>query len=280
MKTIRINVPTEHPQPTSQLREAFHRICLKTPLEEYEERLFQHLWKIKTATEVKAYSKYRYETTKQVAERCISISENLLACMGKEVKISSHTYSSLLLEKYRMELEEKLKQAYIKENLCFTKMTFEEGWDSYFNGTMKLSIEGWMAFDKLMIDAKDDEDRIYRYGSFVEKYIKERKVKRNITEKQIKAQIEYYRNWLAQETPKGQPLKNERLIAASIVFTELFKKVSNKTHGCIFQLLNLLGFIDEQNQHQDETHQIAYSKSLLRRAKQYSINYDDEMFPF
>lgn len=232
----------------------FCRILTKTPFEDDAKAIYDDLCRIKTG-DISIQNEEERQRILEYDRRCLSVANAMLIfSTNDEVSLKGQNYEKELNSEMKKILEEATLERYKELHLNFSEMTFEEGkeilennlcddidefkneyWKEYAT-EMDLSLEeraaGW-GFNYI------DDDMIWCYIAGAE-------TEREITKQQIISVISTLKKSIKDNTKKGRPIKNIRLLCAINVFVSHHNyKTSNFIYRIIGECVSFMGLIEE-----------------------------------
>lgn len=239
----------------------FCRILLKTDFENYSTELYNKLYWIRNGKVEMPFEEYRKVALKFLQSR-LDLAETLL--MFKQGKgnfiISSAKTSKKLPDELIGKMEELIEQQYKEWNLDTTPVTEVER-EEYEKAHEEEDEEaaGYDEKEQRDLEEEGDEDGQV-HPTFTDmimsiceagyEYQRNWRIgllnrKRDITIEQINYTIKELGDEMKIYSKKGAPVKNEKLIAAVLLFSELKEKLSNRDFRTIYECCDHFGLIDE-----------------------------------
>lgn len=275
----------------SEERNRFSRILLKTSLEEFTDKIYTELSKLRCA-DVMSVRKSMDDVKKNSIQHCLEVAESLLVLKtGKEnIKVSNAKKSVTLNNQGLIGIiERSLVEQYKLFRLNCRLMTFEEGkkeLENYNNDpAVKDWIDGYISEYMEMIDLSYEEKMLYSEWSItdidedmIEYYISNSLISDNtISTEQIETTINQLKSDKKELTKRGANRRNYKLYAALLIFIDCKCKRSNQSSKIVYSCLDFFGFIDEKLKEQwqkTETKysEIQYVKSLFKEADKFYIS--------
>ena len=233
-------------------KDKIYRILTKTPFEENAKDIYEYLCRIKTENVpiLKDGDKNWLEERKKE----LGVANALLIFFTNDkVSLKGQNYEKELNSELQDILKEATLKVYKELDLDYTEMTYEEGQNILENEHSKLVAnfknDYWEAleFEDLSPEEKAGRwDASYTDSSMICCFIEDLCVEREITKQQILSVISKLEEQIKEETRKGRPQKNTKLLHAIKVFMQHHKyKPNNNKYRIIGECLCVMKFIDE-----------------------------------
>lgn len=232
----------------------FSRILTKTPFEDSAKTIYDDLCRIKTgdiSIQKEKARKLRLDNDR----RCLSIAKNLLILYTSDkVSLKTNNYEEDMNPEMKKILEEAILEKYKELHLNYSEMTFNEGKEILENNLCddidEFKNEYWEEYATEM-DLSPEE----RTGGWVSDYIDDdmiwcyiagKDLEREITKQQIISVISALEKDIKDNTQKGRPIKNIRLLCAINAFMKHPKYTpTNPIYRIIGECMCFMELIDE-----------------------------------
>lgn len=233
-------------------KDKIYRILTKTPFEENAKDIYEYLCRIKT--ENVSIRKDGDKSWLEERKKELGVANALLIFFTNDkVSLKGQNYEKELNSELQDILKEATLKVYKELDLDCTEMTYEEGQDILKNEKSKLVAnfknDYWEAleFEDLSPEEKAGRwDANYTDSGMICCFIEDLCVEREITKQQILSVISDLEEQIKEETRKGRPKKNTKLLHAIKAFMQHHKyKPNNNMYRIIGECLCVMKFIDE-----------------------------------
>lgn len=233
-------------------KDKIYRILTKTPFEENAKDIYEYLCWIKTdkvSTSAELNKSWLEERKKE-----LGVANALLIFFTNDkVSLKGQNYEKELNSELQDILKEATLKIYKELDLDCTELTYEEGKDILENEHSKFvenfKNDYWEAleFEDLSPEEKAGRwDASYTDCDMIYCFIDNLFVEREITKQQILSVISNLEEQIKEETRKGRPQKNTKLLHAIEAFMKHHKyKPNNNMYRIIGECLCVMKFIDE-----------------------------------
>lgn len=232
----------------------FCRMLTKTPFEDDAKAIYDDLCRIKTG-DISIQEEEERQRKLEYDRRCLSVANALLIfSTNDEVSLKGQNYEKELNPEMKKILEEATLERYKELHLNFSEMTFEEGKDILENNLCsdidEFKNEYWEEYATEM-DLSPEEraggwDSDYIDDDMIWCYIAGQDMEREITKQQIKSVISVLEKDIKDNTKKGRPIKNIRLLCAIHVFMKQHNyKPNNSIYRIIGECVSFMGLIEK-----------------------------------
>lgn len=232
----------------------FCRILTKTPFEDDAKAIYDDLCRIKTGN-ISIQEEKERQRILECGRRCLSVANAMLIfSTNDEVSLKGQNYEKELNFEMKKILEKATLERYKELHLNFSEMTFEEGKEILENNlcddVYEFMNEYWEEYASEM--GLNSEERAagwnpeYIDDDMIWCYIAGKDMEREITKQQIKSVISAQEKVIKDNTKKGRPIKNVRLLCAINVFMRHHNyNPSNSIYRIIGECVSFMGLIEE-----------------------------------
>lgn len=265
-------------------KNAFSRILIKSPFEDYTENIYQELLQIKYAN-VEFIKESRRKKALAYFKEKIEIATALLVCKTNTdgIGISNAKQRCKLSSFLKKKIEIALESEYKDAGLDYSPMTYDEGKEILEN-TLSEDVRDFI--DEYWEEYAQESglDALERLGGYsyddiddgmIEYYISGSSVKREITIEQIQKTIEELEEGVKANQRKGAPRVNEKPYSALLVFTKYGCEKKHKHLEYVYECLDHFGFIEDSIKNGwNETNKypkIQYMKRLFNECINYKL---------
>ena len=228
------------------------RILTKTPFEENAKDIYEYLCRIKTGNIL--INEEEHKSWLEEKKRDLGVANALLIFFTNDkVSLKGQNYEKELNSELQDILKEDTLKIYKELNLNYTEMTYEEGKDilenvhSKFVANFKNDYWEALEFEDLSPEEKAGRwEASYTDSDMIWCFIDDLCVEREITKQQILSVISKLEEQIKEETRKGRPIKNTKLLRAIKAFMQHHNyKPNNNMYRIIGECLCVMKFIDE-----------------------------------
>ena len=234
-------------------KDKIYRILTKTPFEENAKDIYENLCRIKTEN-LKDDDKSWLEERKKE----LGVANALLIFFTNDkVSLKGQNYEKELNSELQDILKEATLKIYKELALDCTELTYEEAKDILENEHSK-SISNFKNdyWEALEFEDLSPEEKAGRWDAsytdcemiycFIDSFIDNQFVEREITKQQILSVISNLEEQIKEDTRKGRPIKNTKLLCAIKAFMQHHNyKPNNNMYRIIGECLCVMKFIDE-----------------------------------
>ena len=233
-------------------KDEIYRILTKTPFEENAKDIYEDLCRIKTEN----VSNFEGGDKSWLEERKkeLGVANALLIFFTNDkISLKGQNYEKELNSELQDTLKEATLKIYKELDLDCTELTYEEAKDILENEHSKsisnFKNDYWEAleFEDLSPEEKAGRwDASYTDSGMICCFIEDLCVEREITKQQILSVISNLEEQIKEETRKGRPIKNTKLLRAIKAFMQHHNyKPNNNMYRIIGECLCVMKFIDE-----------------------------------
>lgn len=232
----------------------FCRKLTKTPFEDDAKAIYDDLCRIKTG-DISIQNEEERQRILEYDRRCLSVANAMLIfSTNDEVSLKGQNYEKELNSEMKKILEEVTLERYKELHLNFSEMTFEEGKEILENNlcddVYEFMNEYWEEYASEM--GLNSEERAagfhpeYIDDDMIWCYIVGKDMEREITKQQIESVISALEKDIKDNTKKGRPIKNVRLLCTINVFVRHHNyNPSNSIYRIIGECVSFMGLIEE-----------------------------------
>jgi len=233
-------------------KDKIYRILTKTPFEENAKDIYEDLCRIKTGNV--SISEEGDKSWLEERKKELGIANALLIfSTNDKVSLKGQNYEKELNSELQDILKEATLKIYKELDLDCTELTYEEGKDilenehSKFVANFKNDYWEALEFEDLSPEEKTGRwDASYTDCDMIYCFIDNLFVEREITKQQILSVISKLEEQIKEETRKGRPIKNTKLLRAIKAFMQHHHyKPNNNMYRIIGECLCVMKFIDE-----------------------------------
>ena len=232
----------------------FCRILIKTPFEDNAKAIYDALCRIKTG-DILIQEENERKRILEHDRKCLDVANALLILSTNDkVSLKTNNYEVEINSEMKKIMENVTLDRYKELHLNFSEMTFEEGKEMLENNLCddidEFKGEYWEEYATEM-DLTPEEraggwDFNYIDDDMIWCYIAGKDMEREITKQQIKSVISKMEKSIKENTKKGRPIKNIRLLCAINVFVSHHNyKPNNSIYRIIGECVSFMGLIDE-----------------------------------
>lgn len=232
----------------------FCRILTKTPFENSAKAIYDDLCRITTGY-VSILEEEIRKNRLNNDRKCLNVANALLILSTNDkVSLKANNYEEEMNPEMKKILEKATLDRYKELHLNFSEMTFEEGKEILENNLCddinEFKNEYWEEYATEM-DLTSEErsggwDFLYIDDDMISCYIAGKDMEREITKQQIKSVISTLDKSIKDNTKKGRPIKNIRLLCAINTFMRHPNfKPNNSIYNIIGKCVLLMGFIEK-----------------------------------
>lgn len=231
----------------------FCRILAKTPFENSAKAIYDDLCKIKTGN-ISILEEDIRKNRLNKNRQCLDVANALLVLSTNDkVSLKANNYEEEINFEMKKILEKVTLDRYKELHLNFSEMTFEEGKEILENNLCddigEFKIEYWKEYatemDLTLEERAGGWDFSYIDEDMIRFYIEGKDVEREITKQQIKSVISTLKKSIKDNTKKGRPIKNIRLLCAVNVFIKYNNKPNNNIYSIMGECMCFMKLIDE-----------------------------------
>lgn len=233
-------------------KDKIYRILTKTPFEENAKDIYEDLCRIKTEN----VSNFEGGDKSWLEERKkeLGVANALLIFFTNDkVSLKGQNYEKKLNSELQDTLKEATLKIYKELDLDCTELTYEEGKDILENEHSKFIAnfknDYWEALESEDLSPEEKAgrwDASYTDSGMICCFIEDLCVEREITKQQILSVISNLEEQIKEETRKGRPIKNTKLLHAIKTFMQHHNyKLNNNMYRIIGECLCVMKFIDE-----------------------------------
>lgn len=233
-------------------KDKIYRILTKTPFEENAKDIYEDLCRIKTEN----VSNFEGGDKSWLEERKkeLGVANALLIFFTNDkISLKGQNYEKELNSELQDTLKEATLKIYKELDLDCTELTYEEGKDILENEHSKFIAnfknDYWEALESEDLSPEEKAgrwDASYTDSGMICCFIEDLCVEREITKQQILSVISNLEEQIKEETRKGRPIKNTKLLRAIKAFMQHHNyKPNNNMYRIIGECLCVMKFIDE-----------------------------------
>ena len=231
-------------------KDKIYRILTKTPFEENAKDIYEDLCRIKTDKVPISVDKSWLEERKKE----LGVANALLIFFTNDkVSLKGQNYEKELNSELQDILKEATLKIYKELDLDYTELTYEEAKDILENEQSKFVADFkndyWEALEGEDLSPEEKAgrwDASYTDCDMIYCFIDNLFVEREITKQQILSIISKLEEQIKEETRKGRPIKNTKLLLAIKAFMRHHNyKPNNNMYRIIGECLCVMNFIDE-----------------------------------
>ena len=232
----------------------FCRILIKTPFENSAKAIYDDLCKIKTGNISILEEDIRKKRLND-DRQCLDVANALLILSTNDkVSLKANNYEEEINSEMKKILEKVTLDRYKEFHLNFSEMTFEDGKEILENNLCddidEFKGEYWEEYATEMGLTPEERagewDSSYIDDDMIWYYIGGKDMEREITKQQIKSVISRLKKSIKDNTKKGRPIKNIRLLCAINVFIKHHNnKPNNNIYSIIGECICFMKLIDE-----------------------------------
>lgn len=265
-------------------KNAFSRILIKSPFEEYTKDIYQELSRIKYSSVIFVGESRRKNILTYLQDK-VEIAKALLVCKEdfNGINISNAKQKCKLSLPLKENIEAVIESQYKEAQLNYSPITYDEGKDileNHQSEDIQNFIDDYWEEYALENDlSAEEKSGGYSYddidNDMIEYFISGNDIKREITPIQVQNTIERLQKEIKAYQKKGAPRTNEKLYSALHVFIKYGCRKKHQHLKYIYECLDHFGLIEESIKNGwSETNKYAniqYMKRLFDECSKYKL---------